>query len=53
MTSAVERFKQAHLLRVLEKTGGNKTKAAELLGIQRTHLSLLLRPKDAAGSSAD
>jgi two-component system response regulator HydG len=57
LRAAVDGFRRAHIARVLAKTGGNKTKAAELLGIQRTHLSLLLRPNaetpPTAESSAD
>jgi two-component system nitrogen regulation response regulator NtrX len=55
LREAVEAFRRAHIARVLAQTGGNRTRAAELLGIQRTHLSLLLKakedaaPDDAAG----
>ena len=30
-------------MRVLHETGGHRTKAAERLGLQRTHLSVLLK----------
>ena len=43
LKSAVDAFKKAHIEAVLAQTGGHKTRAAELLGIQRTHLSVLLR----------
>jgi len=34
----LEEVKQEHIQRVLEKTGGNKTHAAEILGIDRRTL---------------
>jgi DNA-binding NtrC family response regulator len=43
LKTAVDRFKKAHIQAVLARTGGNRTRAAELLGIQRTHLSVLLK----------
>ena len=43
LAAASEAFRRDHIARVLEITGGNRTRAAELLGISRTHLSLLLR----------
>jgi transcriptional regulator with PAS, ATPase and Fis domain len=39
----VETFKQTIIKAALRETGGNQTKAAELLGLQRTHLVKLLR----------
>jgi DNA-binding NtrC family response regulator len=39
----VEAFKQNIIKTALTETGGNQTKAAELLGLQRTHLVKLLR----------
>jgi two-component system response regulator HydG len=48
----VETFKQNVIKAALVETGGNQTRAAELLGLQRTHLVKLLRalkirePKD-------
>ena len=40
---AIDRFRKAHVLAALARTNGHRTRAAELLGIQRTHLSVLLR----------
>jgi DNA-binding NtrC family response regulator len=39
----VETFKQTIIKAALRETEGNQTKAAELLGLQRTHLVKLLR----------
>ena len=39
----VEACKQAIIKAALRETGGNQTRAAELLGLQRTHLVKLLR----------
>jgi DNA-binding NtrC family response regulator len=39
----VETFKQTIIKAALRETGGNQTKAAELLGLQRTYLVKLLR----------
>jgi DNA-binding NtrC family response regulator len=39
----VRECKQAIIKAALRHTGGNRTKAAELLGLQRTHLAKLLR----------
>jgi len=36
-------FRKAHIARTLAQTGGNQTKAAEILGIQRTFLCRLIR----------
>ncbi|MEE9614421.1 MAG: sigma-54 dependent transcriptional regulator [Thermodesulfobacteriota bacterium] len=48
---AVESHKRHVIEQTLKKTGGNQTRAAELLGLQRTYLSRLIRqlgitPKD-------
>ena len=50
LRAAVEGFKRAHVARVLARTGGNRTRAAELLGLQRTHLSVLLKRLGLGGS---
>jgi DNA-binding NtrC family response regulator len=39
----VKEYKQAIIRAALRETGGNQTKAAELLGLQRTYLVKLLR----------
>jgi DNA-binding protein Fis len=41
--SAVSQFERAMLERALQKTGGNKTAAADLLGLKRTTLIMKLR----------
>jgi DNA-binding NtrC family response regulator len=41
--TAVTRFQRAMLQQALEQTGGNKTAAAELLGMKRTTLIMKLR----------
>ena len=43
LRAAVDAFKRGHVARVLREAGGNRTKAAERLGLQRTHLSVLLK----------
>ncbi len=43
LRDAVEAFRRSHIAAVLARAGGNRTRAAELLGVQRTHLSLLLK----------
>jgi len=40
---SVERFKRELIERALAATKGNQTRAAELLGLQRTYLSRLIR----------
>jgi DNA-binding NtrC family response regulator len=40
---AVEHYKREILLRALDRTGGSQTRAAELLGLQRTYLARLLK----------
>lgn len=42
LKSALNEFKRNHIVHVLEKNGWNQTKAAKVLGIQRTYLSRLL-----------
>jgi DNA-binding NtrC family response regulator len=49
LRAAVERFKREHVARVLALTGGHRTRAAELLGLQRTHLSVLLKKLGLSG----
>jgi len=43
---AMAQFKRRLLDAALARTGGNQTKAAELLGVQRTYLNRLLNEKD-------
>jgi DNA-binding NtrC family response regulator len=52
LREAVEIFRRAHIARVLAHCGGNRTRAAARLGVQRTHLSLLLRHYGLAGATA-
>ncbi|MFY9271234.1 MAG: sigma-54 dependent transcriptional regulator [Candidatus Manganitrophaceae bacterium] len=40
---ALDRYKRLVIEEALQKTGGNQTKAAERLGIQRTYLARLIR----------
>jgi Nif-specific regulatory protein len=40
---AVRSFRQQLLVHALETTGGNRTRAAELLGVQRTYFMRLIR----------
>ncbi len=40
---AVRAFRRAHIARALARTGGNQTKAAQLLGLQRTFLNRLIK----------
>ncbi|HAH61801.1 MAG TPA: Fis family transcriptional regulator [Treponema sp.] len=42
LKEAMNRFKRAYVLRILEETSWNKTKAGKILGIQRTYVSRLL-----------
>ena len=46
LKDAVNDFKKKYVLEVLAKTSGNQTKAAKILGIQRTYLSRLLAEFD-------
>ena len=43
LRAAVEASRRDHIAAALARTGGNRTRAAALLGVPRTHLSLLLR----------
>jgi two-component system response regulator HydG len=43
LKTAIDRFRKEHVVAVLARTQGHRTRAAELLGIQRTHLSVLLK----------
>ena len=51
--TAVSQFEKAILEGALAKTGGNKTAAAELLGLKRTTLIMKLRGLQYAGQLAD
>ena len=42
-SEAVQAFKRAFIAQALRRTGGNQTKAAELLGMQRTFLNRLVK----------
>jgi Nif-specific regulatory protein len=46
LKSALNSFKTRHLIKVLEMAENNQTKAAKILGIQRTYLSRLLKELD-------
>jgi DNA-binding NtrC family response regulator len=41
--AAVEEFKRGLIVTTLRRTGGNRTRAARLLGLQRTYLARLIR----------
>jgi DNA-binding NtrC family response regulator len=43
LKTAVDGFRKAQVVAALARTQGHRTRAAELLGIGRTHLSVLLR----------
>jgi DNA-binding NtrC family response regulator len=47
--AAVEEFKRGLIASTLRKTGGNRTRAARLLGLQRTYLARLIRDLGLAG----
>jgi DNA-binding NtrC family response regulator len=47
--SAVEEFKRGLLASTLRRTNGNRTRAARLLGLQRTYLARLIRDLGLAG----
>ena len=58
--TAVEEFKRGLIQTTLRKTGGNRTRAARLLGLQRTYLARLIRDlgagervREANGGSAE
>ena len=53
LRAAVEAFRREHIAAALARTGGNRTRAAALLGIQRTHLSLLLHRSGPAAPDAE
>ena len=40
---AIDEFKREYIERLLEQNGGNQTKVAKILKIQRTYLSRLLK----------
>jgi DNA-binding NtrC family response regulator len=48
--AAVEEFKRGLIISTLRRTGGNRTQAARLLGLQRTYLARLIRDLGAGGS---
>jgi DNA-binding NtrC family response regulator len=50
--AAVEEFKRGLLAATLRRTGGNRTHAARLLGLQRTYLARLIRDFGVAGRRA-
>ena len=43
LREAVHAFKREHIARALAHTGGNQTRASELLGLQRTFLNRLIK----------
>jgi DNA-binding NtrC family response regulator len=43
LKAATVEFKKAYIARILDETAWNQTKAARILGVQRTYLSRLLR----------
>jgi DNA-binding NtrC family response regulator len=43
LSRAVEKFKSDRILRALEQTGGNQTRAARLLGLQQSNLSRMMK----------
>jgi DNA-binding NtrC family response regulator len=47
--AAVEEFKRGLLASTLRRTGGNRTRAARLLGLQRTYLARLIRDLGVVG----
>ncbi|MBL9089228.1 MAG: sigma-54-dependent Fis family transcriptional regulator [Planctomycetia bacterium] len=50
---AVRAFKRDYVVRALERAGGNRTRAADALGIQRTMLTRLLRQLGIVGTDDD
>ena len=46
----VRQFKRSLLLKTLQKEGGNRTRAAHRLGLQRTYLVRLIRTLGAGGT---
>jgi len=47
--AAVEEFKRGLIATTLRRTGGNRTRAARVLGLQRTYLARLIRDLGLAG----
>jgi Nif-specific regulatory protein len=43
LQNAVNRFKKEYIARILEQTGGNQSRAAQVLAIQRTYLNRLIK----------
>jgi len=43
LQNAVNRFRKKYIARILEQTGGNQSRAAQILGIQRTYLNRLIK----------
>lgn len=50
---SLQRLEERHIKRVLEHTGGNKKKAAEILGIERCTLYAKLKSYDGPGKKGD
>jgi DNA-binding NtrC family response regulator len=50
--AAVEEFKRGLIASTLRRTGGNRTRAARLLGLQRTYLARLIRDLGLADRAA-
>jgi DNA-binding NtrC family response regulator len=50
--AAVEEFKRGLIASTLRRTGGNRTRAARLLGLQRTYLARLIRDLGLAAPAA-
>jgi DNA-binding NtrC family response regulator len=50
--AAVEEFKRGLIASTLRRTNGNRTRAARLLGLQRTYLARLIRDLGLAASAA-
>jgi DNA-binding NtrC family response regulator len=48
--AAVEEFKRGLIASTLRRTAGNRTRAARLLGLQRTYLARLIRDLGLAGA---
>lgn len=46
LKTAITMFKKNYVTKILEQTGNNQTKAAKILGIQRTYLARLLSELD-------
>ncbi len=43
LKDAQDKFKKNYVIKTLSKTGGNRTQAAQILGVQRTYLSRLIK----------